>query len=94
MTDKPTPKQRQIAAELSRMLYGTDDRTVEELAQCHPVHVSGDIVAGMCGYATYDEVPAKFCDAVGVAGYDTDIAIACGNRTVIVGRDFQPTGVS
>ena len=94
MSDKPTSKQKRIAADLRRVLCGTDNPTKNELAQCRPIHVSADRVANLCGYAKYDDIPREFCDAVIEAGYDVDIAIACGNRTVIVGSDFEPAGAS
>ena len=94
MTDKPTPKQTQVAAELRRILCNNNDRTVKELAQCQPTYVSGKKVADMCGYPTYAEVPNEFCDAVCAAGYAIGITIACGYHTVVVGSDFESSGAS
>ena len=87
---KPTPKQRQIARDLRRILCGNDNPTEKELARCRPRHVSGERVGDMYGYPTYSEVPNEFCDAVCEAGYAICIAIACGYRTIIVGGDFSP----
>lgn len=87
---KPTPEQRRIAHGLRRILCGKDNPTRQEIARCRPRHVSYEKVADMCGYAVYDEIPQGFCDAVIEAGYEIDIIIGCGERTVIVAGDFAP----
>ena len=86
MADKLTPNQ--IAAELRRKLCGTNNPTVEELAQNRPIHVSGDKVAKMCGCRKYDEVPMELCNAVCEEGFEIGIVVGFGYRTVIVGGDF------
>ena len=86
---KPTP--RQIAADLRRMLYGTNTPSKDDYAQCRRMNVPHKQFAKMCGYADYSEIPPKTCDAIYEAGLKNDVrlVIGFGMYTVLVGSDLE-----
>lgn len=87
MNGKPTPKQ--IAAGLSRMLYGTDNPSDNDFAQCRTMNVSYPDFAKMCGYVKPKDIPPELLEAVYNAATNIPLIVGFGGYTVLVGADFH-----
>ena len=87
MTDKPTPEQ--IARDLRRMLYGMDNPSDNDFAQCRTMQVSYPDFAKVCGYADSNDIPPELYEAVCNQASEISLIVGCGHYTVLVGGDFH-----
>lgn len=86
---KPSPKQ--VARDLRHMLYGINNPSRDDYAQCRRMNVPHKQFARMCGYADYDDIPKKVCSAIYKAGLRKKVrlVIGFGKYTVLVGSDYE-----
>ena len=87
MTGKPTPKK--IAAELRRMLYGTDHPPNNIHGQCRTLNLSYSDFAKICGCTDYNDVTPDLCNSVYDEGLELRLVFGFGNHTILIGGDYH-----
>ena len=90
-TDKPTPKPtpEKIALALRHMLYGKDNPSDNDYAQCRTMQVSYPDFAKICGYTEAKDIPYELWGQVVDTALKINLLVGCGNYTVLVGGDFH-----